>query len=276
MGAQMAAAAAALGATPSTHASCSSSGGVAASTAAPAGLSHAATAGQAQQQQQQQQWRSYSALPARQQQQQQPWRTQQQQQQQQRRGMFIQTQPTPNPQSLMFVPGRQVMESGSYEFANARAAMGSPLAKRLFAIDGVTSVFFGSDFVTVTKADDAAWPVLKPLVFAAIMDHYGAGEPLFTDAATLAAADTAIHPDDDEVGCGGVVFGSDRVGVGLLACCCPQTWRRQPPCEALHTKPTNNTPNNKQKGRRHDQGAARDAHPPRGAGGRRRHRVPRL
>lgn len=75
-------------------------------------------------------------------------------QQQQRRGVFIQTQPTPNPLSLMFVPGRPVLEGGgTASFGSAREAMSSPLAKRLFAIDGVTSVFFGSDFVTVTKSE---------------------------------------------------------------------------------------------------------------------------
>ncbi|KAF8069479.1 NIFU5 [Scenedesmus sp. PABB004] len=115
------------------------------------------------------------------------------------RGMFIQTQPTPNPQSLMFLPGRQVMESGSYEFASARAAMVSPLAKKLFLVDGVTGVFFGSDFVTVTKRDELSWPVLKPDIFAAIMDHFSSGEPLFSDKEALEASDTAIRDDDDEV-----------------------------------------------------------------------------
>jgi hypothetical protein len=60
-------------------------------------------------------------------------------------------------------------------------------------------VFFGSDFVTVSKSDGVSWPVLKPDIFAAIMDHFSSGEPLFTDADTLAASDTAIHEDDDEV-----------------------------------------------------------------------------
>jgi len=113
--------------------------------------------------------------------------------------MFIQTQPTPNPLSLMFVPGKPVMESGSYEFTSPRAAMVSPLAKKLFAIDGITGVFLGSDFITVTKTEDLNWPVLKPDIFAAIMDFYSSGEPLFTDQETLAASDTAIHEDDDEV-----------------------------------------------------------------------------
>jgi Fe-S cluster biogenesis protein NfuA len=115
------------------------------------------------------------------------------------RNMFIQTQPTPNPSSLMFLPGRQVMETGSYEFPNARSAMVSPLAKKLFLVDGVTGVFFGSDFVTVTKNDDYNWPVLKPDIFAAIMDFFSSGEPLFTDKEVLEASDTAIHEDDDEV-----------------------------------------------------------------------------
>lgn len=100
---------------------------------------------------------------------------------------------------MIFLPGRPVMESGSYDFANARAAMVSPLAKKLFLVDGVTGVFFGSDFVTVTKSDDYNWPVLKPDIFAAIMDHFSSGDPLFTDKEALEASDTAIHEDDDEV-----------------------------------------------------------------------------
>lgn len=91
------------------------------------------------------------------------------------------------------------METGSYEFPNARSAMVSPLAKKLFLVDGVTGVFFGSDFVTVTKNDDYNWPVLKPDIFAAIMDFFSSGEPLFTDKEVLEASDTAIHEDDDEV-----------------------------------------------------------------------------
>lgn len=117
----------------------------------------------------------------------------------QQRSMFIQTHPTPNPSSLMFAPGQQVMESGTHEFNSAREAMVSPLAKKLFGIDGVTAVFLGSDFITVTKSDSYTWAVLKPDIFAAIMDHYASGEPLFTDAATLAHSDTAIQPDDSEV-----------------------------------------------------------------------------
>ncbi|XVF24639.1 hypothetical protein REPUB_Repub13aG0144400 [Reevesia pubescens] len=116
----------------------------------------------------------------------------------QRRSMFIQTQSTPNPSSLMFHPGKPVMEVGSADFPNPRSAMNSPLAKALYGIDGITRVFFGSDFITVTKSDDASWDLLKPEIFAAIMDFYSSGQPLFLDSETAAAKDTAIHEDDSE------------------------------------------------------------------------------
>ncbi|KAL9247457.1 hypothetical protein vseg_020888 [Gypsophila vaccaria] len=116
----------------------------------------------------------------------------------QRRTMFIQTQPTPNPASLMFHPGNSVMELGSADFPNARTAMNSPLARSLFAIHGVTRVFFGSDFVTVTKTDEMSWDILKPEIFAAIMDFYTSAHPLFLDENIAASKDTAIHEDDSE------------------------------------------------------------------------------
>ena len=117
-----------------------------------------------------------------------------------RRGIFIQTQTTPNPASLMFMPGKPVYEEGGTKnFANPREGMASPLAKKLFLIDGVTSVFFGQDFVTVTKSEEHEWGTLKPEVFAAIMDFYATGEPIITDEAELANAGTAITEDDDEI-----------------------------------------------------------------------------
>ncbi|KGN46031.1 nifU-like protein 4, mitochondrial [Cucumis sativus] len=116
----------------------------------------------------------------------------------QRRTMFIETQSTPNPSSLMFYPGKPVMEVGSADFPNARSAMNSPLAKALYGVDGVVRVFFGSDFVTVTKSNDASWDFLKPEIFAAIMDFYSSGQPLFLDSKTAAAMDTAIKEDDSE------------------------------------------------------------------------------
>lgn len=108
-------------------------------------------------------------------------------------------QPTPNPASMMFLPGTPVMETGSANFTSAREAMKSPLAKKLFGTDGVKQVFFGSDFVTVTKDDDYRWAVLKPDILAAIADHISSGEPVVMDEDMQAASDTAIHEDDSEV-----------------------------------------------------------------------------
>lgn len=99
----------------------------------------------------------------------------------------------------MFYPGKPVMEVGSADFPNARAAMNSPLAKALYGIDGVSRVFFGSDFVTVTKSNDASWDLMKPEIFASIMDFYSSGNPLFLDSNAAAAKDTAIHEDDSEI-----------------------------------------------------------------------------
>jgi len=114
------------------------------------------------------------------------------------RSVFIQTSGTPNPQSLMFQPGREVYAEGSKNFGNAREAMASPLAKRLFAIDGVVNVFFGIDFVTVTKDAAADWETVKPRTFEAIMDFYASGEAVMDEAA-LEASGTSIREDDDEI-----------------------------------------------------------------------------
>lgn len=98
------------------------------------------------------------------------------------RSMFIQTQDTPNPNSLKFIPGVAVLESGTYNFPHAMAAHNSPLARSLFRIEGVKAVFFGNDFITVTKADDEMdWQVMKPQVYAAIMDFFSTGLPVLTD-----------------------------------------------------------------------------------------------
>jgi Scaffold protein Nfu/NifU N terminal len=130
-------------------------------------------------------------------------------------------------------------QSGSFNFHNAREAMKSPLAKRLFTIDGVTSVFFGTDFVTVTKSDDYGWQVIKPDVFAAIMDHFSSGEPLFLDDEALAASDTAIHEDDSEVGrscfC---LSGPKKPGVMARHQCGFQMTRRMAARQALPDRQT--------------------------------------
>ena len=90
--------------------------------------------------------------------------------------MFIQTEPTPNPLTLKFLPGRVVMEEGTAFFQNKSDCSNSPLASRLFSIEGVTGVFFGSDFVTITQEENSDWQILKPMILGAIMDHYNSGE----------------------------------------------------------------------------------------------------
>ncbi|XP_078095716.1 NFU1 iron-sulfur cluster scaffold homolog, mitochondrial-like [Mustelus asterias] len=114
------------------------------------------------------------------------------------RRMFIQTQDTPNPNSLKFIPGCAVLESGTMDFSAPRSAFCSPLARQLFRIDGVKGVFLGPDFITITKADDEVeWKLLKPDVYAAIMDFFASGLPILTDEAPR--ADTAPSEEDDEV-----------------------------------------------------------------------------
>ncbi|KAM6954323.1 NFU1 iron-sulfur cluster scaffold homolog, mitochondrial [Aplochiton taeniatus] len=115
------------------------------------------------------------------------------------RTMFVQTQDTPNPNSLKFLPGRVVLESGTMDFAGPRDAFCSPLARQLFRIDGVKSVFLGPDFITITKTDiTVEWGLIKPDVYAAIMDFFTTGLPVVNDDETP-RADTAPSEDDDEV-----------------------------------------------------------------------------
>jgi Fe-S cluster biogenesis protein NfuA len=108
--------------------------------------------------------------------------------------MFIQTQPTPNPATLKFLPGQDVSPATPYEFASAGEAEASPLASALFGVNGVTGVFFGSDFVSVTKIEDADWSVVKPQALAAIMDHFVSGAPLLADTAP-GAGPTDVEDD---------------------------------------------------------------------------------
>jgi len=119
---------------------------------------------------------------------------------QQKRSMFIQTQETPNPHSLKFVPGTKVLEQGgTIDFPNVTSAYCSPLAKLLFRVEGVKAVFFGPDFVTITKDDDenVEWRVLKPEIFATIMDFFNSGLPVVNEDAKP-SADTEILEDDDD------------------------------------------------------------------------------
>ncbi|XP_074647074.1 NFU1 iron-sulfur cluster scaffold homolog, mitochondrial-like [Tubulanus polymorphus] len=112
------------------------------------------------------------------------------------RSMFIQMQDTPNPNSMKFMPGKDVLESGTMDFPSVSAAYGSPLAKQLFRVEGVKGVFFGTDFLTITKEEESDWGVLKPHIFATVMDFYSSGLPVLTDEQP--PSDTVIEEDDDE------------------------------------------------------------------------------
>ena len=95
--------------------------------------------------------------------------------------MFIQVELTPNPLTLKFIPGHTVTKGGTIFYQNESEVLNSPFAKRMFAVDGVKSVFFGSDFITITKDEDLDWQVLKPMVLGAITDHYNSGEETVID-----------------------------------------------------------------------------------------------
>jgi Fe-S cluster biogenesis protein NfuA len=106
--------------------------------------------------------------------------------------MFIQTESTPNPATLKFLPGQAVLDAGTADFPTPNAADNSPLAQRIFSVKGVTAVFFGTDFVTVTKLDEVEWDHIKPAILGAIMEHFQSGQP-----AIIGAAEAAGHADHD-------------------------------------------------------------------------------
>ena len=97
--------------------------------------------------------------------------------------MFIQTESTPNPATLKFLPGQTVLDTGTADFPTAEAAGSSPLAARIFAVSGVHGIFFGHDFVTVTKADDVEWDHIKPGILGAVMEHFQSGDPVMAGEA---------------------------------------------------------------------------------------------
>lgn len=111
--------------------------------------------------------------------------------------MFIETEATPNPATLKFLPGRDVMGAGTADFAGPDLAGRSPLAAALFALPGVARVFFGGDFVTVTKNDLAEWQALRPQVLGVLMEHFVAGRPVVDSQAD--ALDEDVLPEDQEV-----------------------------------------------------------------------------
>ncbi|MEO1328980.1 MAG: NifU family protein [Pseudomonadota bacterium] len=111
--------------------------------------------------------------------------------------MFIQTEATPNPATLKFLPGAAVLPTGSAEFSNPEAAAASPLASRLFAVDGVANVFLGPDFISVTKSEAIEWPHLKPAVLGAVMEHYQSGRPVMEGEGAADEGGHAAHDGPD-------------------------------------------------------------------------------
>lgn len=96
--------------------------------------------------------------------------------------MFIQTEITPNPATLKFIPGQIILASGTMDFKSAEEAVHAPLAKRLFGLQGVAGVFYGHDFISVTKDEDTDWSMLKSMVLAALMEHLSTGQVIVTEA----------------------------------------------------------------------------------------------
>lgn len=115
--------------------------------------------------------------------------------------MFIQTEETPNPNTLKFVPGQSVLGNDTAFFINAGEAEKSPLAKALFTTPHVRAVFFGSDFITITKSEDADWAIMKPELLTTIMEHYVSGLPMMENAAgemVGGAADSIEYSADEQ------------------------------------------------------------------------------
>lgn len=113
--------------------------------------------------------------------------------------MFIQTEQTPNPATLKFLPGQEVLGAATADFRDPEAASSSPLAERLFRIEGVTGVFLGSDFVTVSKAQDREWYLLKPAILGVIMEHFTAGRPVMLADDEAGGHEESVSEEDSEV-----------------------------------------------------------------------------
>lgn len=113
--------------------------------------------------------------------------------------MFIQTETTPNPATLKFLPGQPVLVDGTADYPTPQVAENSPLAMRIYRVPGVNGVFLGSDFVTVTKDDATPWDHIKPGVLGAIMEHYQSGEPAIATLGDEAVASVSHDPEDDQI-----------------------------------------------------------------------------
>jgi len=113
--------------------------------------------------------------------------------------MFIQTETTPNPRVLKFMPGRELLPGGSREFTGADEAAVSPLARALFRVEGVTRVYFGDDFLTVTRDEDSDWAHLKAPILAEIMDHFTSGAPLVEGEAVQDGAEETYEGETAQI-----------------------------------------------------------------------------
>lgn len=114
--------------------------------------------------------------------------------------MFIETERTPNPATLKFLPGRTVLPEGTAHFDTPESAEASPLAAALFSLGDIEAVFFGSDFVSVTKAEGSAdWETLKPMILSVLVDHFASGAPLFQGEAPAGAFAVQDDPADAEI-----------------------------------------------------------------------------
>ncbi len=112
--------------------------------------------------------------------------------------MFIQTEQTPNPETLKFLPGKQISPREPLEFNNEAEAEFAPIAQRLFVVSGVKTVFLGADFITITKNPDEHWSDLKPAIMSAIMDHFMANMPILLDNAAQNLSDDEFFDEDDK------------------------------------------------------------------------------
>jgi Fe-S cluster biogenesis protein NfuA len=121
--------------------------------------------------------------------------------------MFIETETTPNPATLKFLPGEQVMTAGTREFTSDEQAAASPLAEALFSLGDVTGVFFGRDFISVTAGEGVDWSQLKPQVVAMLLDHFASGAPLFSGAD---ASGISVPTEDED-------FGDDPADADIVA-----------------------------------------------------------
>jgi Fe-S cluster biogenesis protein NfuA len=113
--------------------------------------------------------------------------------------MFIQTEETPNPSTLKFLPGREVLPNGSMDFRSEQDAKKSPIAAALFNVDGVVGVFLSDDFITITKRDDKDWHLMKPGLLGVIMEHFTANRPVMILDEDNSAPSSSIEDEEDEV-----------------------------------------------------------------------------